>query len=82
MRALGMGWMDLAAKRHRRRPASHTLDALHVLADTPHRYDVLSVILPPPDASGQQPPPRLKLLRNFWTEDKFRKRRWEQYRER
>ncbi|HVF86440.1 MAG TPA: YraN family protein [Pyrinomonadaceae bacterium] len=40
------------------------------------RYDVVSVILPPADASGDAPPPRLELLRNFWTEDKFRKRRW------
>ncbi|MGI8565550.1 MAG: YraN family protein [Pyrinomonadaceae bacterium] len=40
------------------------------------RYDVVSVILPSADASGDAPPPRLELLRNFWTEDKFRKRRW------
>ena len=41
-----------------------------------YRYDVVSVILPPADPSGRTPPPRLTLLRNFWTEDKFRKRRW------
>ncbi|MCA1619289.1 MAG: YraN family protein [Acidobacteria bacterium] len=41
------------------------------------RYDVVSVILPPPDAEGREPAPRVELLRGFWTEDKFRKRRWE-----
>ena len=39
------------------------------------RYDVVSVILPPADADGEKSP-RLELLRNFWSEDKFRKRRW------
>jgi putative endonuclease len=42
----------------------------------PHRYDVVAVILPPPDADGREPTPRVELLRNFWTEAKFRKRRW------
>jgi putative endonuclease len=42
------------------------------------RYDVVSIILPPPDADGSTPAPRLELLRNFWTEAKFRKRRWSQ----
>lgn len=46
------------------------------LAAAPYRYDVVSVLLPPPDEDGHAPPPRLRLLRNFWTEDKFRKRRW------
>lgn len=40
------------------------------------RYDVVSVILPPSDADGREPAPRLRLLRAFWSEDKFRKRRW------
>lgn len=46
------------------------------LGSAPYRYDVVSVLLPPPDEDGHAPPPRLRLLRNFWTEDKFRKRRW------
>jgi putative endonuclease len=46
------------------------------LALAPYRYDVVSVLLPPPGEDGHAPPPRLRLLRNFWTEDKFRKRRW------
>jgi putative endonuclease len=70
------------------------------LADAPHRYDVVSVILPPTretrdgatrrrdgvtrvgegrvrderlEADGW---PRVELLKNFWTDEKFRKRRW------
>ena len=36
----------------------------------PYRYDVVSVLLPA-DAA-----PRVELLRKFWTESKFRKKRW------
>ena len=46
------------------------------LAGTPYRYDVVSVILPPPTAEVPLPNPRIELLRNFWTEAKFRKRHW------
>ena len=41
-----------------------------------YRYDVVSVILPPANADGAEPPTRLELLRNFWSDEKFRKRRW------
>lgn len=43
------------------------------LMSEPYRYDVVSVVLPPADENA---PPRLDLLRNFWTDEKFRKRRW------
>lgn len=46
------------------------------LAFAPYRYDVVSVVLPPPDSDGSEQAPRLELFRGFWTEDKFRKRRW------
>ncbi|HLM56542.1 MAG TPA: YraN family protein [Pyrinomonadaceae bacterium] len=46
------------------------------LAGAPHRFDVVSVIIPPAGEDGRAPPPRLNILRNFWTEAKFRKRRW------
>lgn len=46
------------------------------LSGAPHRYDVVSVVLPPPATEGDAPAPRLELFRGFWTEDKFRKRRW------
>lgn len=42
----------------------------------PYRYDVVSVILPPPTDAEPTPNPRIELLRNFWTEAKFRKRQW------
>jgi putative endonuclease len=42
----------------------------------PYRYDVVSVILPHATTDEPLPNPRLKLLRNFWTEAKFRKRLW------
>ena len=44
------------------------------LTDKPYRYDVVSVVFP---ASGEGLRElRIDLLRNFWSEDKFRKRRW------
>lgn len=46
------------------------------LTGAPYRFDVVSVIIPPPGEDGRAPPPRLRILRNFWTEEKFRKRRW------
>jgi len=44
----------------------------------PYRYDVVSVVVPAPDADGRARPPRVQLLRDFWTEERFRKRRWQQ----
>jgi putative endonuclease len=46
------------------------------LTVAPYRYDVVSVILPPPDEATPLPNPRIEILRNFWTEAKFRKRQW------
>ncbi|HVG28889.1 MAG TPA: YraN family protein [Pyrinomonadaceae bacterium] len=48
------------------------------LTGEPHRYDVVALVLPPDDAGeGVEPaPPRAELLRDFWTDAKFRKRRW------
>ncbi len=72
--------VDLRKQRQITR-AARAYRRLLGLKDTPHRFDVVSVILPTPDDKGHAHAPRIKLLRNFWTEDKFRKRRWEQYRE-
>ncbi|HEX5708780.1 MAG TPA: YraN family protein, partial [Pyrinomonadaceae bacterium] len=49
------------------------------LAGASYRYDVVSVVLPPPDERGHAPVPRVELRRNFWTDAKFRKRRWPDY---
>jgi putative endonuclease len=46
------------------------------LAHAPYRYDVVSIVLPPATANDPAPNPRIELLRNFWTESKFRKRHW------
>lgn len=61
--------VDLRKQRQVTR-AARAYRRLLGLSGASHRYDVVTVILPP-DAA-----PRVELLRNFWTEDKFRKRRW------
>jgi hypothetical protein len=44
------------------------------LTEAPYRYDVVSVILTPREQSADQP--RIELLKNFWTDEKLRKRQW------
>jgi len=39
-----------------------------------YRYDVVSIVLAKNERGEDKP--RIELLRNFWTESKFRKRRW------
>ena len=70
--------VDLRKQRQVTR-AARAYRRLLGLRSAPHRYDVVTVVLPPPDSDGREPAPRVELLRNFWTEDRFRKRRWEQY---
>lgn len=48
------------------------------IGSAPFRYDVLSVILPVPGDPDHKAP-KLELLKNFWTDEKFRKRRWIEY---
>ena len=45
------------------------------LTEAPYRYDVLSIVLP---AENELNRPEIELLRNFWSERKFRKRRWQE----
>jgi len=40
------------------------------IEDQPYRYDVVTVVL------GDNSTPQLELLRNFWTDQSLRKRRW------
>jgi putative endonuclease len=57
--------------------AARAYRRLFDLTGASYRYDVVSVILPPADETGKaQPRPRLEVLRNFWTDEKFRKRGW------
>jgi putative endonuclease len=72
--------VDLRKQRQVTR-AARAYRRLLGLQNAPRRYDVVTVILPQPDADGHEPTPRVELLRNFWTEDKFRKRRWESSRQ-
>ena len=67
--------VDLRKQRQVTR-AARAYRRLLGLQGAPHRYDVVSVLLPPPSTEGRESPPRVELLRGFWTEDKFRKRRW------
>jgi len=46
------------------------------LTNEPYRYDVVSVVLPQAVELGEAARPRLEVLRSFWTDEKFRKRRW------
>jgi putative endonuclease len=44
------------------------------LIKAPYRYDVITIVLP---AEEERPGEwEIQLLRNYWTEDQFRKRRW------
>jgi putative endonuclease len=67
--------VDLRKQRQVAR-AARAYRRMFGLKDAPYRYDVISVVIPPTDAEGATPRPRLEVLRNFWTDEKFRKRRW------
>jgi putative endonuclease len=67
--------VDLRKQRQVTR-AARAYRRLLGLRNAARRYDVVTVILPPPDAEGREPAPRVELLRGFWAEEKFRKRRW------
>ena len=44
------------------------------LAGAPYRYDVITVVLPAEGDGAAEF--EIQLLRNYWTEEKLRKRRW------
>jgi putative endonuclease len=67
--------VDLRKQRQVSRAARAYRRALG-LSGEPYRFDVVSVIIPEPDEAGPAPSPTIELLRNFWTDAKFRKRRW------
>ena len=50
------------------------------LVAAPHRYDVITVVAPSAEEPGGAGMTRLELLRNFWTDDKLRKRKWHEAR--
>ena len=59
--------VDLRKRRQITRAARVYRQMLGV-ENEPHRYDVVTVVL--------SEPPQIELLRNFWTEESLRKRRW------
>ncbi|HEX8180299.1 MAG TPA: YraN family protein [Pyrinomonadaceae bacterium] len=67
--------VDLRKQRQIAR-AARAYRRLFGLTGAPYRYDVVSVILPGVPEGAAEPVPRVVLLRNFWTDAKFRKRFW------
>src|SRR5215213_7129282 len=67
--------VDLRKQRQISR-AARVYRRMFGLMGEPFRYDVVSVIVLPADERGVAARPRLEVLRNFWTDEKFRKRRW------
>jgi putative endonuclease len=61
--------VDLRKRRQITRAARAYRQMLGV-EDEPRRYDVVTVVI------GDAATPQIELLRNFWTEDSLRKRRW------
>lgn len=66
--------VDLRKQRQISR-AARAYRRMFGLTGASYRYDVVSVVLPPVD-EGSVERPRVEVLRNFWTDEKFRKRRW------
>lgn len=62
--------VDLRKQRQISRAARRYRRLLDIVEDA-YRYDVVSVLLPDVNA-----PAEIELLRSFWTDAKFRKRRW------
>ena len=65
--------VDLRKQRQVTR-AARAYRRMFGLMDQPYRYDVVTVVSPESDATGE--PPRVELLKNFWTDEKLRKRNW------
>jgi putative endonuclease len=56
--------------------AAHAYRRMFGLRNIAYRYDVVSIVLPEADEGprGMQ----IELFRNFWSEEKFRKRDWQE----
>lgn len=67
--------VDLRKQRQIAR-AARAYRRMFGLTNELHRYDVVSVVIPPAVAGSAEPTATLEILRNFWTDEKFRKRRW------
>jgi putative endonuclease len=67
--------VDLRKQRQITRAARAYRRTFGVIEE-PYRYDVVALVLPDADGGEETKPPRAELLRNFWTDAKFRKRSW------
>lgn len=67
--------VDLRKQRQIAR-AARVYRRMFGLMGAPYRYDVISIILPATGEDDKAARPRLEVLRNFWTDEKFRKHRW------
>jgi putative endonuclease len=63
-----------ARKQRQITRAARAYRRLFGLAGEPYRYDVVSIVLHSAEKDSNNF--RIELLRNFWSEEKFRKRRW------
>ncbi len=70
--ALPSANVDLRKQRQIMR-AARAYRRLFGLSDQPYRYDVVSIVMPPTDEIHKGP--QVNLLRNFWSEERFRKQR-------
>lgn len=65
--------VDLRKQRQVTR-AARAYRKLFGLLDQPYRYDVVSIVMPADGLADVD----IKLMRGFWTEDRFRKSRWQE----
>jgi putative endonuclease len=66
--------VDLRKQRQIAR-AARAYRRLLGLEGASYRYDVVSIVLP---NGGDNSTPQIEILRGFWTEEKLRKRRWQE----
>lgn len=65
--------VDLRKQRQIAR-AARAYRRIFGLTDTTYRYDVVSIVMSGEGEASSEP--QIEVFRNFWSEEKFRKRRW------
>jgi putative endonuclease len=65
--------VDLRKQRQVTR-AARAYRRMFSLMDQPYRYDVVTVVSSASDATDE--PPHVEVMKNFWTDEKLRKRNW------
>jgi putative endonuclease len=67
--------VDLRKQRQVAR-AARAYRRLFGLQGVPYRFDVVTVTISPVDAPSPTSPPRIAVIKNYWSDNKFRKRTW------